>query len=84
MKYEYKTSGVCSKKITFELDENNKINNLHFTNGCEGNLKALGIILEGMSAKKVIKLLEGNKCGARQTSCADQLTKALRLALEKN
>ena len=80
MKYEYMTSGVCSKKIDFELDENNKIHNVSFTGGCNGNLKAISKLVEGMDKDEVIRLLEGNTCGFRNTSCADQFTKALKEA----
>lgn len=81
-KYEFIPSGVCSKRITFRLDENQNVRDLEFVGGCQGNLKALGIVLDGMSAEKVISLLSGNLCGNRGTSCADQLSKALKLALK--
>lgn len=81
MKYEFHQKGVCSKKINFSI-ENNEIHDLKFVGGCQGNLKALGILLEGKKPEEVIKLLEGNTCGARKTSCADQLAKALKLALK--
>ena len=73
MKYEYMTSGVCSKKIDFELDDNNKIHNVSFTGGCNGNLKAISKLVEGMDKDQVIKILEGNTCGPRPTSCASPL-----------
>ncbi len=81
-KYEFVPNGVCSKKISFKLDENLNIRELQFQGGCQGNLKALGIVLDGMNAEKVISLLSGNICGNRNTSCADQLTRALKLALK--
>lgn len=81
-KYEFIPKGVCSKKISFKLDENHGVRDLKFEGGCQGNLKALGILLDGMDANKVIELLGGNICGKRETSCADQLTKALKLALK--
>ena len=83
MKYEYVPKGVCSKKISFTLGDNKEVRDIHFLGGCQGNLKALGIVLEGLPAEKIISLLEGNTCGARGTSCVDQLTKALKLALKK-
>lgn len=76
--YEYLTQGVCSKKISFSIDEEGKVHNVSFLGGCNGNLKAIGKLVEGMEASKVISILEGNACGMRQTSCADQLTKALK------
>jgi uncharacterized protein (TIGR03905 family) len=74
--YEYKTSGTCSTKINFDLQDG-KIHALSFKDGCDGNLKALGILLEGMDADEAVKKLKGLRCGRRKTSCADQLTKAI-------
>lgn len=78
MEYEYKTQGVCARSIHFEIDENGLVHNVSFVGGCNGNLKAIGKLVEGMPATKVIEILEGNTCGGRPTSCADQLTKALK------
>ena len=78
MKYEYTTHGTCSRKIDFELDEEGKIHNVVFTGGCNGNLKAISKLVEGKDAKEVISILEGNTCGVRPTSCADQLAKAIK------
>lgn len=80
MKYEYQPKGVCSKKIEFEVDENNKIHNVLFTAGCNGNLKAISKLVEGKDKDEIIKILEGNTCGFRNTSCADQFAKALKEA----
>jgi uncharacterized protein (TIGR03905 family) len=80
MKHTYIPRGVCSRRIDFELRDG-KVHNLSFAGGCEGNLRALGRLTEGMEAEKVIELLEGNQCGHKGTSCADQLTKGLRQAL---
>ena len=80
--FEYTPSrAVCSRLINFDLDEENKIHNLGFLGGCNGNLKAIGILLEGRSAQEAINLLQGNTCGPRPTSCADQLALALIEAL---
>ena len=76
--FEYNTRGVCSKKIYFELDDNGLVHNVSFVGGCNGNLKAISKLVEGLEAKKVIEILEGNLCGTRNTSCADQLAKALK------
>ncbi len=76
--YTYKTVGTCSKQISFDIDENNKVHNVSFVGGCNGNLKAISKLVEGMDANKVIEILEGNLCGMRNTSCADQLAKALK------
>lgn len=78
MNYEYITSGVCAKKITFEIDGDRKVRNVSFLGGCNGNLKAISKLVEGMDVDKVIEILEGNVCGMKGTSCADQLTKALK------
>ncbi len=80
MLYEYKTKGTCSTKINFEL-EDGKVKNVVFTNGCNGNLKAISKLVEGMEAERVIELLDGNTCGMKSTSCADQLSKALIAAI---
>ncbi len=82
MTYEYKTRGTCSTKINFDL-EGDTVKNVSFTNGCNGNLKAISKLVEGMKADRVIELLEGNTCGMKSTSCADQLAKALIIALKK-
>lgn len=78
MEYEYKTKGVCSRQIHFDIDENGYVHNVSFLGGCNGNLKAIGKLVEGMKAEKVIEILEGNTCGSRPTSCADQLAQALK------
>jgi len=80
MKYTYRTRGTCSSQIDLEI-EDGVVHNVRFTGGCNGNLKAIGRLVEGMEAERVIALLEGNTCGPRSTSCADQLTRALREAL---
>lgn len=81
--YNYKTNGVCSQEIHFELDENNKLHRVVFVGGCPGNLLAIGKLVEGADAKRTADLLAGNDCGGRSTSCADQLSRAIRLALEQ-
>lgn len=83
MVYQYKTSGTCSSLIEFELDDNNRVHNVHFTNGCNGNLKGISAIVEGMDADELISKLGGITCGFKRTSCPDQLAKAVRQALDK-
>ena len=78
---EFITNGVCARKINFEIDNEGKVRNVSFLGGCNGNLKAVSKLVEGMDAHKVVELLEGNTCGMRSTSCADQLAKALKGAL---
>ena len=83
--FTYRPRMVCSTEITFELDDENKIHNLRFHGGCNGNLKAIGRLVEGQEASKVSEILRGNTCGPRPTSCADQFSKAIDQALaEKN
>ena len=82
MSFEYNTIGVCARKISFDL-ENGKIYNIKFDGGCPGNLKMLSKILDGWEADKVIEMCRGNICGMRNTSCSDQLAKAVSKALEE-
>ena len=72
----YKPQGVCSREIQFDI-ENGVIKSLKFTGGCEGNLKGLCALTEGMKVSDVIKKMKGIRCGAKATSCPDQLAKAL-------
>ena len=82
MLYTYRTKGTCSAEITFELDEDtNLLHNVVFKGGCNGNLKAIGKLVEGRDAKEVMETLRGNTCGPRSTSCADQLAQAIEEAL---
>lgn len=76
MNYTYKTKGTCSTQIDFEI-ENNKIYNVKYTGGCNGNLKAIASLVEGQEIDEVIKRLNGITCGFKKTSCGDQLAKAL-------
>lgn len=73
----YKTFGTCSREINFEVVDN-KLTNVSFLGGCNGNLQGIGRLVEGMDIDEVIARVEGIKCGARQTSCPDQLAKALK------
>lgn len=82
MKHIYKTRGTCSTQIEFEI-ENNRLHNVAFTGGCNGNLKAIGKLVEGEEVDKVIERLKGITCGFKQTSCGDQLSKALEEAKTK-
>ena len=80
--FEFKPSSmVCTKNIAFDLDEENKIYNLVFTGGCNGNLKAISKLCEGQPAESIRTILRGNTCGMRNTSCADQLASAIEAAL---
>ena len=79
MQYTYKTKGTCSQMISFEI-EGGKLKNVQFLGGCNGNLKGIGALVEGMDVQMVIDRLEGTKCGMKPTSCPDQLAKALKEA----
>ena len=80
MHYEYYPSGVCSSKIDIDLN-GDVIENVVFHGGCNGNLKAISALIKGMTVDQVAAVLEGNTCGFKKTSCADQLVKGLRAAL---
>ena len=77
--YEYKTKGTCSAKILFEVKDN-KVYDVKFLGGCNGNLKGIGALVEGMDIDDVIARVEGIKCGMKSTSCPDQLAQALKAA----
>ena len=80
MEYKYRTRGVCASDITFEI-EDGVLKNVSFRGGCNGNLKAISRLVEGMNAAEVAKLLRGNTCGFKKTSCADQLAIAIEEAV---
>lgn len=77
MKYSYKTNGTCSRQIDFEINEEGKLTDVKFTGGCNGNLQGISAMVKGMKPEDVIAKLNGIKCGAKETSCPDQLAKAL-------
>ena len=79
MQYTYKTKGTCSREITFEV-ENGKVKNVQFFGGCNGNLKGIAALVEGMDIDDVIARVEGVTCGPKATSCPDQLAQALKAA----
>ena len=82
MQFEYKTKGTCSQMIYFDI-EDGKVHNVEFLGGCNGNLKGIGSLVEGMDVDAVIERLEGTTCGGKATSCPDQLAAALKQAKEK-
>jgi uncharacterized protein (TIGR03905 family) len=83
MEFEYKTKGVCSSKILFDMEEDHTLRNIHFVGGCQGNLAGISKLVSGMKAEDVIERLRGTTCGAKHTSCPDQLAVALEEALQK-
>ena len=81
-RFEFTPRGICARKITFEL-EGDVIQDVKFMGGCPGNQSAIARLIKGKKAGEIADILEGNDCGGRGTSCADQLSKALKLGLEK-
>lgn len=79
---EFTPTGICPNKIKFEI-QNGLVHNVVFTGGCPGNLQAISRLVEGMPAAKVADLLKGVTCGAKSTSCGDQLAKALEAATKE-
>lgn len=80
--YTYKTKGTCSSKIDFDISDN-KLTNVKFTGGCNGNLQGISKLVEGMDVNEVIKKLKGIKCGYKSTSCPDQLASAIEEIVKK-
>lgn len=83
MNFTFKTRGVCASTITFDLTDG-IVSGVSFVGGCNGNLKAISRLVEGMNAEKLIEILKGNKCGFKSTSCADQLAIAIESALNES
>ena len=82
--HTYKTQGVCSRQITFDIIDG-KVHNVAYVGGCNGNLQGIGRLVEGMEVHEAIERLHGIRCGFKATSCPDQLAQALTEALaEKN
>lgn len=82
MQFSYKTKGVCSNEMRFEI-EDNKIKTLTVIGGCNGNLQGISALVQGMDVDEVIRRLKGIRCGMKETSCPDQLSKALELSKSK-
>ncbi len=80
--FTFEPKRVCSKRIDFALDEEGRLHDVRFMGGCPGNLPAIGKLVEGKDAKEIADILRGNPCGARGTSCADQLSIAIDEALK--
>lgn len=82
MTHTYKTRGTCSQLITFDITDG-IISDIKFTGGCNGNLKGIAKLAEGMKAEDVINKVKGIKCGFKSTSCPDQLAAAIENALNE-
>lgn len=83
MQYTFQPQGVCARLISFELD-GNVVKNVHFLGGCNGNLKAVSKLVDGMTVEEIEAKLKGNTCGPKPTSCADQLCVGIRQALDNS
>jgi uncharacterized protein (TIGR03905 family) len=81
MHYEYQTKGTCSRNIIFDI-EDGIVKNVTFIGGCNGNLKGISALVEGLPLDEVISRVEGITCGPKSTSCPDQLAQALKAAKE--
>lgn len=77
MTITYKTKGTCSRSITFTKNDDGTITDISFEGGCNGNLKAISKLCDGMTADEIVTKLKGNTCGLKNTSCADQLAIAV-------
>ena len=80
-RYDYKTENTCSQLISLDLD-GDVVHHVSFMGGCNGNLKAIPLLIEGWTVDQIAEKLSGVLCGRRPTSCADQLAKAVREAYE--
>ena len=79
--YDYKTENTCSQLISLDLD-GSVVHNVRFMGGCNGNLKAIPLLIEGWTVEQIVEKLSGVLCGRRPTSCADQLARAVLAAYE--
>ncbi|MDE6154705.1 MAG: TIGR03905 family TSCPD domain-containing protein [Muribaculaceae bacterium] len=77
MKHSYTTCGTCSRQINYEIDDQGLVRNVSFIGGCNGNLKGIGLLVEGLTPAQIVERLKGVKCGVKGTSCPDQLACAL-------
>ena len=82
MTYEYTPKGVCSMRITFDIDDG-VVRNVQFTGGCNGNLQGISKLVEGRDANEIVSAIEGIRCGFKNTSCPDQLAQAIKSAVNK-
>lgn len=82
MKKTYKMIGVCSSSVTFDIDESGTVSSVSFTGGCNGNLKGVAALCEGMKAGEIVSRLKGLRCGFKSTSCPDRFAAALEDAMK--
>ena len=84
MRFVYVPTGICPTEIAFDIDDSNVISNIHFENGCEGNLKILSKLLDGKTVDEIVSVGRYNTCDLNPTSCADQLALAVQEAASVN
>ncbi len=82
-KHTYRTEGTCSRDIEFDLTPDNKVTNIRFIGGCDGNLQGIIRLCDGLAADELIQKLSGIQCGRKATSCPDQLSRAIKEAMGK-
>lgn len=82
MHYKHINRGTCSTEINYDIIDG-RVRNVAFTGGCNGNLKTISILIDGLTPEEIIKKCRGIKCGMKQTSCADQLADAMEKVIEK-
>ena len=83
MRYTVKPHNVCAASLSFDLD-GDVVRNVEFTRGCDGNLKAISKLVDGMTVDQIYNTLHGNTCGCKDTSCADQLAQAVRKCYDES
>ncbi|MBR5928354.1 MAG: TIGR03905 family TSCPD domain-containing protein [Prevotella sp.] len=76
----YQTSGTCSQQIDLDIDDDGRVWNVQFLGGCNGNLQGIGRLVNGMKVEEIKERLGGIRCGYKNTSCPDQLARALEQA----
>lgn len=76
----YQTTGTCSQQIELDIDDENRVQNVQFLGGCNGNLQGIAQLVRGMKVEDVKSCLGGIRCGYKSTSCPDQLVRALEQA----
>lgn len=81
-KIQYRTRGTCSRMIELEIDDEGIITEVSFSGGCSGNTQGVAALVRGMDAREAAEKLAGIRCGFRDTSCPDQLARAIMSALE--
>ncbi len=82
-KYTSTPAGVCARQMDFEISDDGIVSNVRISGGCPGNSQGVARLAEGRSAEELIRILSGIRCGAKPTSCPDQLAKAVQAALNK-